>query len=138
MRAEREGHPSPHAVQTEGSPGASGKHGAPEAAGESGEDRPAYRIHPGAPSGDVELGVRAPRGTPRGPGGDCIREAEAGRETAPGGPFGGGERTTAPLWEYDLLGTAARALRSAELHAIDFEPAMSRATEGDFIYCDPT
>jgi len=23
------------------------------------------------------LGVRAPRGTPRGPGGDCIREAEA-------------------------------------------------------------
>src|ERR1035437_7069361 len=85
MRAEREGHPSPHAVQTEGSPGASRKHGAQGATGESGEDRPAYRINPGAPSGDVELGVRAPRGTPHGHGGDCIREAETGRETAPGG-----------------------------------------------------
>jgi DNA adenine methylase len=53
-------------------------------------------------------------------------------------PFGGGERTTAPLWEYDLLETAARALRSAQLHANDFEPAMSAATEGDFVYCDPT
>src|ERR1019366_5189569 len=85
MRAEREGHPPPHAVQTEGSPGASGKYGAPGAAGESGEDRPADRSDPGAPSGDVELGVRAPRGTSPGHGGDRVREAEAGRETAPGG-----------------------------------------------------
>ena len=66
MRAERERHPRPHAVQTEGSLGASRKHGEQGTAGESGEDRPAYRIDPGASSGDVELGVRAPRGTSRG------------------------------------------------------------------------
>src|ERR1035437_4596157 len=63
MRAERERHPRPHAVQTESSFRASAKHGAQGTAGESGENRPAYRIDPGAPSGDVELGVRAPRGT---------------------------------------------------------------------------
>src|ERR1051326_306635 len=85
MRAEREGHPRPHAVQTEGSPGASAKHRAQPTAGESGEDRPAYRIDPGAPSRDVELGVRAPRGTSCGPGRDNFREAKAGRKTAPGG-----------------------------------------------------
>src|ERR1035441_10755192 len=85
MRAEREGHPPPHAVKTEGPPGASRKHGAQGAADESGEDRPADRSDPGAPSGNVELGVRAPRGTSPGHGGDRVREAEAGRETAPGG-----------------------------------------------------
>ena len=53
-------------------------------------------------------------------------------------PFGGGERTTAPLWQYDLLRMAARALRSAHLQAIDFEEALSAAGEGDFVYCDPT
>jgi len=53
-------------------------------------------------------------------------------------PFGGGERTTAPLWEADLLRFAARALRTARLEAMDFEIAMSRAVEGDFVYCDPT
>jgi DNA adenine methylase len=53
-------------------------------------------------------------------------------------PFGGGERTTAPLWEYNLLRTAARALRSAQLQVIDFEGALSAAVEGDFVYCDPT
>src|ERR1019366_1078597 len=39
----------------------------------------------GAPSGDVALGVRAPRGTSRGNGGDRSGEPEAGREAAPGG-----------------------------------------------------
>jgi DNA adenine methylase len=53
-------------------------------------------------------------------------------------PFGGGERTTAPLWQYDLLRMAARALRSAQLQTIDFEKALSAAGEGDFVYCDPT
>jgi len=53
-------------------------------------------------------------------------------------PFGGGERTTAPLWEADLLRSAARALRTARLETMDFEVAMSRADEGDFVYCDPT
>lgn len=53
-------------------------------------------------------------------------------------PFGGGERTTEPLWESDLLRCAARALRNAVLCATDFEPMISEAASGDFLYCDPT
>src|ERR1017187_1223538 len=86
MRAEGERHSRPHAVQTESSLAASREHGEQGAAGEAAEDRPAHRLDPGASSGDVELGVRAPRGTSRGHhGGDGVGEEEAGRETAPGG-----------------------------------------------------
>jgi DNA adenine methylase len=53
-------------------------------------------------------------------------------------PFGGGERTTAPLWKYGLLRSAASALRSSKLCAVDFEEALSAAAEGDLVYCDPT
>ena len=53
-------------------------------------------------------------------------------------PFGGGERTTAPLWEYDLLASSARALRRAKLVTVDFEQAIYEAKMGDVIYCDPT
>jgi len=53
-------------------------------------------------------------------------------------PFGGGERTTAPLWKYGLLSNAAKALRRAKLKHCDFEIAMSTATTGDLVYCDPT
>ncbi len=53
-------------------------------------------------------------------------------------PFGGGERTTAPLWEYGLLQSAASALRSSKLYAVDFEEALSAAVKGDLVYCDPT
>jgi DNA adenine methylase len=53
-------------------------------------------------------------------------------------PFGGGERTTAPLWEYDLLSSSARVLRKAKLVAMDFEAALSDAKAGDLVYCDPT
>ena len=53
-------------------------------------------------------------------------------------PFGGGERTTAPLWEYNLLTSSARALRGAKLLAVDFEQAISEAKKGDLVYCDPT
>ena len=53
-------------------------------------------------------------------------------------PFGGGERTTAPLWEYDLLHSAAKVLRRAQLRAADFEAAISEARKGDLVYCDPT
>ena len=53
-------------------------------------------------------------------------------------PFGGGERTTAPLWKYDLLRSAARVLRSARLRAFDFEEALAAAVKGDLVYCDPT
>jgi DNA adenine methylase len=53
-------------------------------------------------------------------------------------PFGGGERTTAPLWKYDLLRSAARVLRTSKLQAVDFEEALSAAAKGDLVYCDPT
>lgn len=53
-------------------------------------------------------------------------------------PFGGGERTTAPLWKSDLLTSSARALRVAKLLAIDFEQALSEAQQGDVVFCDPT
>ena len=53
-------------------------------------------------------------------------------------PFGGGERTPAPLWESDLLRKASQALRSSQLKVCDFEVAISRAGSGDLVYCDPT
>lgn len=53
-------------------------------------------------------------------------------------PFGGGGRTTDPLWNRNLLASAAKALRNAKLRAIDFEEAFTNAERGDLIYCDPT
>lgn len=53
-------------------------------------------------------------------------------------PFGGGERTTKPLWNKDLLTAAAQILRGAKLLAVDFEKVLSEATRGDLVYCDPT
>jgi DNA adenine methylase len=53
-------------------------------------------------------------------------------------PYGGGERTTAPLWRYGLLHSAAASLRAAKLQAADFEVALSEAARGDLVYCDPT
>ena len=53
-------------------------------------------------------------------------------------PFGGGERTPAPLWESGLLRKASRALRSSKLEVCDFEDAIIRAGSGDLVYCDPT
>jgi DNA adenine methylase len=53
-------------------------------------------------------------------------------------PFGGGERTPAALWEYEVLSLAATALRNARLRVVDFEQSLSEATKGDLVYCDPT
>ncbi len=53
-------------------------------------------------------------------------------------PFGGGERTPAPLWEEDLLTQAAPKLKRAELRCGDFEDVLSEACGGDLVYCDPT
>ena len=53
-------------------------------------------------------------------------------------PFGGGQRTPRLLWETDVLVRAAEALESAELTTSDFEPIISKAGEGDVVYCDPT
>jgi DNA adenine methylase len=53
-------------------------------------------------------------------------------------PFGGGQRTAAPLWDSNLLQCAARVLRKTTLVAMDFESALSEAQAGDLVYCDPT
>jgi len=52
-------------------------------------------------------------------------------------PFGGGARTTGPLWERNLLTSASKALRSAQLRTVDFEEAIHNAEYGDLVYCDP-
>ncbi len=53
-------------------------------------------------------------------------------------PFGGGERTPAPLWEAGLIADAAKALRYCELRTSDFEDPLAEARSGDLVYCDPT
>ncbi len=53
-------------------------------------------------------------------------------------PFGGGQRTPAPLWTENLLTTASEALRTAHLFCGDFEEALSLVRCGDLVYCDPT
>ena len=50
----------------------------------------------------------------------------------------GGERTTKPLWERNLISNASLALENTTLKASDFEPIMAQACSGDVIYCDPT
>ena len=45
----------------------------------------ADRIDPGTPSGGVELGVRAPRGTSRKRSGDRLKKQEAARQAVSGG-----------------------------------------------------
>jgi len=53
-------------------------------------------------------------------------------------PYGGGLRRPDVLWETDLLSSASRALRDAELRCEDFEVALRRARKGDLVFCDPT
>lgn len=53
-------------------------------------------------------------------------------------PYGGGERTPAPLWKNKLVSRASVALSAAQLIARDFEEALSSAASGDAVYCDPT
>lgn len=53
-------------------------------------------------------------------------------------PFGGGDRTPAPLWESNLLLSASRALRGATILTADFESVLAVARDGDLVYCDPT
>ena len=53
-------------------------------------------------------------------------------------PFGGGERTPAPLWESGLLRRASLALHSSQLEVCDFEVVINRAESGDLVFCDPT
>jgi DNA adenine methylase len=51
-------------------------------------------------------------------------------------PFGG--RSTAILWERNILHRAADALRGAGIMHCDFANLLRAATVGDVIFCDPT
>lgn len=53
-------------------------------------------------------------------------------------PFGGGQRTPAPLWERNLLRNASLALQGMTITHHDFAKAIESAGKGDVIYCDPT
>lgn len=53
-------------------------------------------------------------------------------------PFGGGQRTPAPLWERALLKNASRALDGVSIVCADFEQTINMAGAGDVVYCDPT
>jgi DNA adenine methylase len=53
-------------------------------------------------------------------------------------PYGGGDRTTEPLWRDELLAKAARRLQRARLISDDFESVLEEAGAGDLVYCDPT
>lgn len=53
-------------------------------------------------------------------------------------PYGGGQRTPAPLWRDDLLKSASNALKDVEFAVSDFEKSIRMAKYGDVIYCDPT
>lgn len=53
-------------------------------------------------------------------------------------PFGGGDRTPELLWRTPILTEASEALHSAKLLSGDFEEIVSKAQQGDVVYCDPT
>jgi DNA adenine methylase len=53
-------------------------------------------------------------------------------------PYGGGDRTPAPLWKHNLLEDASQALQNAVLCSQDFEIILDEAATGDLVYCDPT
>jgi len=53
-------------------------------------------------------------------------------------PYGGGQRTPAPLWERDLLKAANAALDGVTIHCMDFTHSIDMAGAGDVVYCDPT
>jgi len=53
-------------------------------------------------------------------------------------PFGGGQRTPAPLWEKNLLKSASSVLQGVSLLTSDFQPVIDSAGDGDLVYCDPT
>ena len=53
-------------------------------------------------------------------------------------PFGGGQRTPAPLWEHNLLKDASIALEKVSIRRADFQKIIALAGPGDVVYCDPT
>src|SRR5205823_6176999 len=53
-------------------------------------------------------------------------------------PYGGGQRTTASLWEKHLICRASRVLQNTMILHSDFESVLNQAQVGDVVYCDPT
>lgn len=68
--------------------------------------------------------------------GGIYRENKLGKFNT---PYGGGSRTTTPLWERHLIERCARVLRRGEikLEVCDFERSLNLAASGDVVYCDP-
>jgi DNA adenine methylase len=68
--------------------------------------------------------------------GGIYRENKQGKFNT---PYGGGSRTTTPLWERSLIEACAPLLakEGIALQAQDFETSMALAGEGDIVYCDP-
>jgi len=53
-------------------------------------------------------------------------------------PYGGEERTLAPLWNRDLISKASEALQGVSILTQSFEETLSQTHKGDLVYCDPT
>lgn len=69
--------------------------------------------------------------------GGLYRENKLGRFNT---PYGGGSRTTEPLWTRELLQSASRVLAEPGigLAVCDFAKSLELAQAGDVVYCDPT
>lgn len=68
--------------------------------------------------------------------GGIYRENKQGRFNT---PYGGGSRTTTPLWERRLIERCSRVFARGEikLEVCDFERSLNLAGAGDVVYCDP-
>jgi DNA adenine methylase len=68
--------------------------------------------------------------------GGIYRENKQGKFNT---PYGGGSRTTAPLWERSLIERCAWVLARKQmgLEVCDFKRSLELAGPGDVVYCDP-
>jgi DNA adenine methylase len=53
-------------------------------------------------------------------------------------PYGGGDRTLAPLLNGDLLFNASKSLQGVSILSQGFERTLAQVHKGDLVYCDPT
>lgn len=69
--------------------------------------------------------------------GGLYRENKLGKFNV---PYGGGSRTTDPLWNRNLITASSNLLNSTETSIIvdDFETSLNFAQKGDVVFCDPT
>ncbi|OGR00445.1 MAG: hypothetical protein A2511_10455 [Deltaproteobacteria bacterium RIFOXYD12_FULL_50_9] len=52
-------------------------------------------------------------------------------------PYGGGDRTLAPLWNGGVLFNASKLLQGVSILSQSFEKTLAQAHKGDLVYCDP-